>query len=403
MDSSGGDGWPSDESRAATLFTRADMIRSPEQWRAFSLVYVKGVWFLKIDWCKRLLGILLLVVLTTGCLGGATTGSAWSGLSVEGDTVFFASSTGKVYALDAATGNLRWQFPQGEKEAVGAFYASPVLVGDTLLVGSVDKNLYALDSQNGATRWTFTTGDSIVSAVDVLENTVFLASSDRKLYALDLATGAKRWEFTTQNWMWAEPLATDGRVYAASMDHRVYCLDAASGAKIWEHPVGAAIPGGMTLEDGVLYLGALDSRVHALDATSGNELWAFAAGRWVWGEPAVADGKVYFGALDQKVYVVNAASGVLAQEPLPVDGAVRAGVVYADGIAYVVTDPGNVYALNAADAARLTPKWPPFQAGAGLLATPVVSGDTIYVATTKGQVIAINRNTGTQQWQFPSQ
>jgi len=63
--------------------------------------------FLKLDWCKGLLGILLLVALTTGCLGGSATGSAWSGLSVEGDMVFFASSTGKVYALDAVTGNLR--------------------------------------------------------------------------------------------------------------------------------------------------------------------------------------------------------------------------------------------------------------------------------------------------------
>ena len=71
-----------------------------------------------------------------------------------GNTVYFGSGDGNVYALDAATGVLRWKFHTGN-----VVHASPALAAGTLYVGSWDSYFYALDAASGKERWRFKTGE----------------------------------------------------------------------------------------------------------------------------------------------------------------------------------------------------------------------------------------------------
>ena len=59
--------------------------------------------------------------------------------AVAGGTVYDGSDDGTVYALDAATGRLRWA-----DTTVGAIGSSPAATGGTVYVGSVDGTVYAL-------------------------------------------------------------------------------------------------------------------------------------------------------------------------------------------------------------------------------------------------------------------
>jgi outer membrane protein assembly factor BamB len=61
---------------------------------------------------------------------------------------FGSSADGKVYALDAATGVLRWTFFTD-----GPVRFAPVFWRDRLLVGSDDGYLYCLDSSSGELKW----------------------------------------------------------------------------------------------------------------------------------------------------------------------------------------------------------------------------------------------------------
>ena len=49
----------------------------------------------------------------------------------------------KVYALDAATGHLRWAYTTG-----GNVDSSPAVAGGTVYVGSGDHKVYALSAQS---------------------------------------------------------------------------------------------------------------------------------------------------------------------------------------------------------------------------------------------------------------
>ncbi|HLB72941.1 MAG TPA: PQQ-binding-like beta-propeller repeat protein, partial [Sedimentisphaerales bacterium] len=70
------------------------------------------------------------------------------GVVGAGDTLYFGSSAGKVYALDVATGRLKWSF-----FAEGPVRLSPVVVGDRVYVGSDDGCVYCLSAGDGSAVW----------------------------------------------------------------------------------------------------------------------------------------------------------------------------------------------------------------------------------------------------------
>jgi len=62
-----------------------------------------------------------------------TGGPIWSSPAVAGDSVYFGSSDGSVYALDTVSGKAVWQF-----ETAGPVYGSPTVDGAALYVLSDD-------------------------------------------------------------------------------------------------------------------------------------------------------------------------------------------------------------------------------------------------------------------------
>lgn len=67
------------------------------------------------------------------------------------------------------------------------FLSSPTIVGDALFFGSGDHNVYALDAATGQLRWKFATG-----------NVVHASTSDGWLHAMDAATGTITSEFQSE-------------------------------------------------------------------------------------------------------------------------------------------------------------------------------------------------------------
>ena len=72
------------------------------------------------------------------------------------------------------------------------------------------------------------------------------------------------------------------------------------------------------------------------------------------------------------------------------------GVSVANGLAYVATSGGTVYAVNAATGVQ---KWS-FATGAEVAVTPAVSGNTVFFGTYggPGKVYALNASTGATIW-----
>jgi len=66
-----------------------------------------------------------------------------------------------------------------------------------IYIGSFDGRLYALDARTGQEKWSFKTGSRVVSSPAVAGGMVYVGSGDGRLYALDARTGQEKWRFKT--------------------------------------------------------------------------------------------------------------------------------------------------------------------------------------------------------------
>ena len=72
-------------------------------------------------------------------------------VSADGSMLYFGANKGGVYALNAADGTKKWQFP-----IYGSVYASSVLDSSgSLYTGTTIEHLYATDTRNGEPLWDF--------------------------------------------------------------------------------------------------------------------------------------------------------------------------------------------------------------------------------------------------------
>jgi outer membrane protein assembly factor BamB len=135
-----------------------------------------------------------------------------------------------------------------------------VVRDNTLYGGSVDRKVYALDVASGDVRWSTRLSGMVVGGVLVVGDTVFAATSrpEGRVYALRRSSGKQIWRKST-NPVGAPLALVDGVLVAQTQKGEVLGLDAATGEIRWRRRTGPsripAIPAG----PGALLVGSTDS------------------------------------------------------------------------------------------------------------------------------------------------
>jgi outer membrane protein assembly factor BamB len=262
--------------------------------------------------------------------------------------VYFGSSDGNVYALDARTGILQWEF--ATKDVV---HASPAIASNSVYIGSWDSYLYALDAETGQERWRFKAGEDPVthnqvgfqSSAAVVDGTVYVGCRDGHVYAVDASTGNKKWEYSTsQSWVNGTPAIRDGVVYAGTSDtHRFQALDAKTGRMRFTFDAKALIFGSAALAGDLAYVGAFNGRLYAIDAKTGKVISEFqtASSKNDPMKVLEADGAVksfsrtFYNFLDMTIYLYKMFSvGAILSSPVVDHGTIYFGS--ADGYLYAL-------------------------------------------------------------------
>nr|MBP7371145.1 PQQ-like beta-propeller repeat protein [Arenimonas sp.] len=147
--------------------------------------------------------------------------------------------------------------------------------------------------------------------------------------------------------------------------------------------------------------------------------WSFQTGNQIVSSPTYHDGVIYVGSNDGFVYAIEAKSGkqlwrYATGGPVPSSPAIR------DGLVYFASYDGKFYALNAKTGVT---KWKFTSAGErrfeakGIhgqlpktqtypdiydtyLSSPVVAQDTVYFGSGDGHVYALDAHTGVVRWKF---
>ena len=272
--------------------------------------------------------------------------SVWNG------AVYFGSSDGNVYALDAANGAVKWKFQTGD-----VVHSSPAISDGVLYVGSWDTYFYALDAANGKEKWRFKTGDDpdahnhvgIQSSPVVADGVVYFGSRDAYAYALESATGKEIWKFSTKgSWVNNSPVVHEGRVYfATSVPGIVHAVDAKNGQSIFEVPAGSPVFASMSIANGTLYMGNFTGKLTAIDLEAQKAAWTFETDGAKQNAAAIsnADGSVKWDALfpGQNLFYDDM---MLAVHKLFSTGTVLSSpVVVGKSLLFGSTD-GNLYVLE---------------------------------------------------------
>ena len=200
--------------------------------------------------------------------------------TVADGVVYFGSGDGNIYALDAASGSLRWKYQTGN-----VVHASPAVAGGVVYVGSWDSYFYALDARTGRLKWRFHAGEDpaihnqvgFQSSAAVADGTVYVGCRDSNLYALDAATGTRRWRFSTGlSWVITSPAVHDGKVFFATSDSSLYhVVAAATGKPVLKIQDKAYIFSSPAIAGDVVLHGVLNGTLVARDLSSGQVLWQY--------------------------------------------------------------------------------------------------------------------------------
>ena len=272
--------------------------------------------------------------------------------AVDRGLVYFGSGDGNVYALEAATGALRWKFHTGD-----VVHSSPAIADGTLYIGSFDTWLYAIDAERGTERWRFKTGEDparynqtgITSSPVVVRGTVYFGCRDAHVYAIDAATGKQKWAYyTDQGWVSATPAVRGNTLYVGSgSSQKVFALDTATGTPRFSVPIKSAIFSSVALAGNLAVVGTFSGELDAFNATTGALAWEFVT------DARKADVRRIFkpdGTLDADVLARSKFTDfenmyVMMDKRLSV-GSILASPAIDKGTIFIGTSEGILYALH---------------------------------------------------------
>jgi len=295
---------------------------------------------------------------------GLAYGGNSAGAVTSEDTIFYASG-GVFYGVDIASGAQKWRYP-----ATGVLPA-PVLhtpaYSNGTLVLCTGEGVTALDAATGKTKYpTFVVPNGASTSPIVIGDTVYFGSGNGRIFALSVKTG--------------DPLSGSFR----------------NGLNL-----GVDITGNISTQDGLIYVITANQVLHAIDSLTGNQRWSVRLEGEVRGTTPVPAGEILYVATGSALRAFRAGSGVSRwTQPTPKNISAPPAVD-SDGTAYIVTSDRAVYAIKPAGI-RPESVWKKVvpQVDYNVSAQPVISGDTLFIATQGGGIFAYDRATGAAKWNY---
>jgi outer membrane protein assembly factor BamB len=164
-----------------------------------------------------------------------TDAAVYGDLALADDTVYFAVSINKVYAISAKDGTFRWEAHRDRPQFMSIEgVASPVPDGDRVLAGFSDGMLQSLDRANGGVGWSIDLSGGRGAQRDVDATPVV---SGDVVYSAAFADGPAAVSVRDGKLLWrgrwsgaSRPVVTDRFVYAGTADGEVLCLQRETGA-----------------------------------------------------------------------------------------------------------------------------------------------------------------------------
>lgn len=286
------------------------------------------------------------------------------GLAYEGGLVFVTTGFGELVALDASSGGVLWR-----QRVDSAVSGAPAVQNGTVYVAGSNNVGWAVRASDGKVLWQ-TTGTPSASGVmgaaapAVEGDTVVFPFSSGQLLAVDTQDGLTKWTAQVAGTrigravsnirdVTGDPVISGGRVYGGTSSGRIDSVDMTMGIREWSSEDGANSP--VVVAGGSVFAVNDQAELIRLDAATGGVIWRVPM-------PYFTDEKI------KKQDKIHA----------------HYGPVLAGGRLYAASSDGYLRAFDPASGQLVGRGEIPGGAAAG----PAVAGQTLYVVSRSGQLIA---------------
>ncbi|MFC4670273.1 PQQ-binding-like beta-propeller repeat protein [Seohaeicola nanhaiensis] len=286
------------------------------------------------------------------------------GLAYDKGTLYVSSGFGRLTALDAATGAIRWQ------QKLNATGSGTPLINDGLVyLVAGDDTGWAVNASDGKVAWYVNASPSVANVLGapapvIAGEFVVFAFGSGELIAAFRRGGLQRWSTniagshvgnvaSRYSDMTGSPMVVGNTIYAGNHSGRIAAVNSEDGERQWTAPFGAVEPV-WPVGDSVFALTDASQLVR-LDARSGEVIWARELPDYVKEKPKRrASIYAHYGPVLSGGRLVVASNDGYLRFFAPEDGSLVATVAV----------PG------------------------GATTAPVVAGNTLYVVSTNGQLLA---------------
>lgn len=329
---------------------------------------------------------------------------------VVGDYIIAADRVGVVAAYQRSNGKRVWRKELREELNFGTggwwSQGEPMRIAGGLTaergvvyLGSENGDVVALDVADGNAKWHSQVGIEILADPAVGSGVVVVKGSSGDVVALNLETGAEQWRYGTESPALtlrgtAAPIIAQGGVFIGTATGKVIVVIAENGQPAWETRL--AVPSGSTelqrivdvdskpvLFGGVLYNVAYNGSLVAVDVRNGNTIWKREYSSFQ--NITLAEGRLFLTDASDTVSALNLDGGIELWSNTDYNGRLLTAPVQFGNYIVVGDSMGYLHfldILNGRTVGRL-------DVGEEVYTAPVVDGDTLYLQTRDGSLLAV--------------
>lgn len=228
------------------------------------------------------------------------------------NTIVVGSSDGNVYGL-SMDGKLKWKL-----NTENSVEAPALIIDDMVYIGNLQGKLFAIELATGRIRWTYSTENMIMGAPNYFVNgdqkTIIVGSYDYFLHGVDAKTGQGLWKYEANNYINGAPAISDGVAVFGGCDGLLHLVNARNGKLINRFEIATYVAGSAAVLENTAYVGDYDGNFSALDLKNNTSKWVFSnpeAKIPFIASAAVEGNRVFIGNRDKFIYCLNRTDGKL--------------------------------------------------------------------------------------------
>jgi outer membrane protein assembly factor BamB len=287
--------------------------------------------------------------------------AVWSSPSYENGKIYAGDLSGTVYSIDASSGEKLWEF-----KSPNPVFSSPTSSGSNIYYGTRDMDahqlsedgeffLYSLSAEDGTVDWKKEMDQGVFGSPAVVNGTIYVGDQNGTVHAIESSTGGTEWSFEVRGnedsgdpaqrfGLVLSPTVDDGVVYVPSYNGILYGLDASDGEEIWNASVNGIVASSPAVTDDSVYIGNYHGEFYSIDKQTGEIRWKSTVNKVSKSSPAVTENTVVFGDEDGVMYGLSRETGEVAWS-YSTSTPILSSPAVADGRVYF-SDMDAVYAIG---------------------------------------------------------